>query len=90
MGDKIVNHETWMADAACRQDELAELFFHPDRERGGAKISRDSKAKAICNKCDVLDKCMDYVLKHKEPYGVWAGLSEDDRRHMGITLSVVV
>lgn len=90
MGDQIVNHETWMENAACRQDDLADLFFHPDRERGEAKADRDRKAKEICNKCNVLDKCMDYVLRYKEPYGVWAGLSEDDRRQMGITLSAVV
>lgn len=88
MGDLIVNTELWMEDAACRNDKVADLFFHPENERGSAKYNRDHKAKAVCAKCDVLDKCLDYVLKHNEPYGVWGGLSEDDRKAMTLPLSV--
>jgi len=88
MGNQIVNSELWMEKAACKDDEFADLFFHPEGERGVEKELRDRKAKKVCKSCSVISNCLDFVVKHKEPYGVWGGLSEDDRRHAGISLSV--
>lgn len=90
MGDRIVNSELWMQDAMCRDEGLADLFFHEDGERGFAKDARDRRAKAVCNMCPVVSDCLEYVLEHKEPYGVWGGLSEDDRKRMNSPLSVAL
>ena len=52
----------------------------PEGERGGSRRRRDERAKAICQDCPVLDECRDHALSTREPYGVWGGMSEEERR----------
>ena len=68
----------WQLDGACRGQDPS-TFFHPDGERGPAREARESAAKAICRGCPVVDLCARHALEVREPYGVWGGLSEDDR-----------
>jgi WhiB family redox-sensing transcriptional regulator len=68
----------WQLRAACR-DLSTDLFFHPERERGPARLRRDRQAKAICSGCPVLEACRRHSLLVREPYGVWGGLTEDER-----------
>lgn len=37
-------------------------------------------AKKICGRCGDKDKCAEQALTRREPYGVWGGLTERDRR----------
>jgi len=69
----------WQFDGACR-DEDETLFFHPEGERGSARRRRAAAAKAICATCPVIKQCREQSLTVREPYGVWGGLSEDERR----------
>ena len=55
-------------------------FFHPDGERGPARARRQAAAKAVCGTCPVIDACLQHALSVREPYGVWGGLTEDERR----------
>lgn len=68
----------WQLQGACRKADTS-LFFHPEGERGPARRNRDSAAKAICVTCPVLQRCRAHALSAREPYGVWGGLSEDER-----------
>lgn len=68
----------WQLSAACRGLPI-EIFFHPDNERGPARANRDAGAKQVCATCPVRDSCRSHALEVKEPYGVWGGMSEDDR-----------
>ena len=68
----------WQLLAACRGEDPS-AFFHPDGERGPARAAREKAAKAICNTCPIKTKCADHALEVREPYGVWGGLSEEDR-----------
>ncbi len=68
----------WQLQAACR-DESTEQFFHPDGERGPARQARIRAAKAICARCPVQPQCAAHALRVREPYGVWGGMSEEDR-----------
>ena len=70
--------EAWQEQAVCR-DLDPELFFHPDGERGPSRRNRIATAKAICATCPVRQQCAEYALAAREPYGIWGGLSEDDR-----------
>ena len=54
----------WRAKAACR-DKDPELFF-PVGNTGAA--------------CKVIDACLKCALDTNQDYGVWGGLSEDERR----------
>jgi WhiB family redox-sensing transcriptional regulator len=73
----------WQLHAACR-GLPSDVFFHPDNERGPARAARDEAAKAVCARCPVRLDCRAHALEVREPYGVWGGMSEDerDRQHL--------
>lgn len=68
----------WVDDALCTQVD-PEIFY--PTHRGGTLRTADS-AKLVCAQCDVRLQCLDYSLRAREPYGVWGGLSEVERRHL--------
>ena len=68
----------WQMHGACR-DMDSEVFFLPERERGPAKAARETRAKAVCQTCPVLQQCRVHSLTVREPYGVWGGLTEAER-----------
>jgi WhiB family redox-sensing transcriptional regulator len=55
------------------------VFFHPEGERGPARRRRDDAAKAVCASCPVMQECRQHALTVREPYGVWGGMTEDER-----------
>lgn len=71
----------WQLQGACRDYDTT-LFFHPEGERGPARRNRDAAAIAVCSSCPVIDSCRKHSLTVKEPYGVWGGLTEDDRERV--------
>lgn len=72
--------DLWQAHAACRGPE-AFLFFAPTHfEKKEEKISRETRAKMICDSCPVRSDCLDYALAIREPHGIWGGLTEQERR----------
>lgn len=71
----------WQYQGACRNLDT-EQFFHPEGERGGTRRRRDDAAKAICAKCPVIAQCREYALAVQEPYGVWGGLTQEERREL--------
>lgn len=68
----------WQTEAACRNKDET-LFFHPPGERGPTRRRRDAAAKAICGTCPAIGRCREQALRVREPYGVWGGLTEDER-----------
>ncbi len=68
----------WQFEGACRALPT-EMFFYPDGERGPRRRNRENTAKAICATCPVIEACRKHALAIAEPYGIWGGLSEDDR-----------
>jgi WhiB family redox-sensing transcriptional regulator len=69
----------WQLRGSCRGAD-SNLFFHTDNERGSARERRESKAKAICQTCPVLAQCRKHAMTVQEPYGIWGGLGEIERR----------
>lgn len=67
---------SWHERAACTKAD-PELFYHPDGETGSTKAQRVAEAKEVCGDCPILATCRAKTL-HEE-YGVWGGLSEDER-----------
>ena len=39
----------------------------------------EDTAKQVCQHCPVINDCATWALKTREPYGVWGGMSEDER-----------
>ncbi|GHB79052.1 transcriptional regulator WhiD [Streptomyces cirratus] len=69
----------WQARAACR-DLGSNRFFHPAGERGEDREVRDEAAKQVCAGCPVRAACLEHALTTREPFGVWGGLTEEERR----------
>jgi WhiB family redox-sensing transcriptional regulator len=42
--------------------------------------ARESLAKRICAECPVRQECLEYALRVREPFGIWGGLNETERR----------
>ncbi len=68
----------WQLHGVCRGMD-SEVFFHPEGERGPRRARREANAKALCATCPVLLSCRAHALAAQEPYGIWGGLSEQDR-----------
>ena len=68
----------WQLRGACRSFG-PEAFFHPEGERGHARKDRAAAAKNVCGTCPVLAQCRRHALRVREPYGVWGGLTEEER-----------
>ena len=67
----------WQEHGACQG--FSDVFFHPPNERGSARIERDAAAVSICQECPVRAPCGDYAMRSREPFGVWGGLTEEQR-----------
>lgn len=75
----VAENWDWQLRAACRSLDSAH-FFHPDRERGSRRVERDEGAKRVCRRCPVIVECRRHALAAHEPYGVWGGMTEEERR----------
>ena len=72
----------WQADGLCRGNHST-LFFPPSTmERKDERERREMKAKAVCSVCQVKQDCLDYALEIREPYGIWGGMTEIERRQV--------
>ena len=77
---------SWQVEALCKGNQ-AHLFFPPSTlERKEERERREQRAKAVCMVCPVKQECRDYALEIREPYGIWGGLTEAERRQMLATL----
>ena len=68
----------WQFRGLCRTTN-PETFFHPEGERGPSRRWRDQRAVAICESCPVIQQCREHALRVRDPYGVWGGMTEEDR-----------
>lgn len=67
----------WRHKATCR--DVDPELFQPVGTAGPALVQA-VRAKLVCSACPVIAQCRDWAVGHGEPSGVWAGLSEQDRR----------
>jgi WhiB family redox-sensing transcriptional regulator len=70
----------WQDFSACKGMDPT-LFFGPEHaETVKEKRDRDEAAKEICVHCSVRQECLEYALENREPYGIWGGMTELERR----------
>lgn len=68
----------WQLRARCR-DADHELFF-PGNERITTNSRRQvAEAKRLCRTCPVLAACRTYALHAGESYGIWGGMTTQER-----------
>lgn len=78
--DLLGVRDEWQDRAVCAQTD-PEAYFP---EKGQSTRS----AKATCKVCEVQPQCLDYAMTRNEPFGVWGGLSERERRKLRLTVAV--
>ncbi len=44
------------------------------------------RAKAICGVCPVMEPCSSHAVKIREPFGIWGGLTETERKAMPLVV----
>ena len=66
----------WRDQAACRT-EHPELFFPVGTTEPA--LRHLAKARSVCHRCPVTERCLAWALETGQRYGVWGGLSEDER-----------
>lgn len=72
----------WADRARCAGQEW-ELFFGPSegwRETRSERAEREATAKKLCARCPVRRECLEKSLEEGHQYGVWGGLTEEERR----------
>lgn len=60
----------WRRRAACRRSKISFVTDDP------VEIDR---ARAVCAGCGVRDRCLEDALSRDEPYGIWGGLTPEER-----------
>ena len=60
--------------------DKSECFFHPEVDFFSSRGDSLREAREICKVCPVEDECGEYALANPKVRGVWAGMSERDRR----------
>lgn len=65
----------WMERAVCASTD-PDVWF-PTK---ALDQQTEAKAKRICHRCPVIDECLEYALESDQRYGIWGGLSEQERR----------
>lgn len=69
----------WRHNAVCRGED-PDMFF-PIGDTGPALL-QVREAKAVCARCPVIERCLQWALESGQDFGVWGGLSEAERRSM--------
>lgn len=77
----------WQLDAACRKVD-ANLFFHPDNERGEKRLNRTRAAKRVCQGCPVRAWCLCHAIDAGEQFGIWGGTTEEERRRNRLSAGI--
>jgi WhiB family redox-sensing transcriptional regulator len=71
---------TWREEAECLSYPSVLFFGLDDSESAADRKVRELEAKRICSRCGVRNECLEYSLSMREPYGIWGGLTEIERR----------
>lgn len=68
----------WQSEGNCVGKD-PELFFLDFNMRSSTKTNKEREAKAVCKGCPVIAKCLNHALTVPEVYGVWGGMTADER-----------
>lgn len=68
---------SWRDRASCL--ETANDLFFPIGSTGPA-VGQIEEAKRVCSGCPVRLPCLEWAIEFNVDYGVWGGLSEEERR----------
>jgi WhiB family redox-sensing transcriptional regulator len=72
----------WQDKAACSGMNRDWFFPEPD-------VLPAPEAAAACRRCSVRDECLAWALETGQEFGIWGGLTEEQRRKISTTRSRV-
>lgn len=75
--DNLPRPAHWSKAAACRDAEPS--LFHPEGDIA-VVLADTAEAKRYCARCEVQERCLADSLARAEPFGVWGGMDEKERR----------
>lgn len=62
----------WVAEAACAELTHVPWFYSDDP-------IEIKMAKEVCARCPVREQCLEFARANREPFGVWGGLTPEER-----------
>ncbi|HWL64850.1 MAG TPA: WhiB family transcriptional regulator [Actinomycetota bacterium] len=77
----------WRERAACLPFPAVLFFGLDDNESPIERRAREEEAKSICSTCAVQGQCLEFAISAKEPYGIWGGLTEVERKGSALVRS---
>jgi WhiB family redox-sensing transcriptional regulator len=75
----------WREQASCRHND-PDLFF-PIGTTGPAML-QTQRAKAVCRRCRVRERCLEWALETGQCVGIWGGTTEMERRALNRRVGV--
>lgn len=69
--EDVDSRDAWRVRASCAVAD-PDAFFP---EKGGSV----REVRKICQKCEVKSECLEFALENKEHFGVWGGLTQQER-----------
>lgn len=68
----------WKERAACLTISNPDIFYPPTKGREQWIAPR-----GVCGGCTVVAECLREALMNDEPFGMWGGMTPDERRLLG-------
>lgn len=75
------NFPVFVNDALCAESDKPDMWF-PDpvgKATNHYRIGDSITAREICSRCPARQECLEYALKYRGMYGIWAGLDPAER-----------
>lgn len=59
-----------------------ELLYDNVEGNGSVNRAAEYEAKLLCRSCPLKFQCLEYALVAKEPFGVWGGMTSEERKRV--------
>lgn len=77
-----IAHDRWAWADLGNCVENPDLFYHKENEPRASRRLKEKEAKLLCDSCPVKPECQHHAMDHRELYGVWGGMSENERHRL--------
>jgi WhiB family transcriptional regulator, redox-sensing transcriptional regulator len=69
----LIDPREWEGERNCRNKPID--FFFPDE-----RFPISLEVFELCDTCECRNLCAEYAIQNEEPYGVWGGITQSERR----------
>jgi WhiB family redox-sensing transcriptional regulator len=73
--DFVEPNSIWKLSGSCSRTGQPDLWYSTNRQEQRA-------AQKICYRCPVLSECLIYAFQKDEQFGIWGGMTEQERRNV--------